>query len=196
VPPLRITTPELGGPSFLNWSGIPSGVQPVINLADTIFPVQEQFRFQERWFYLFESVQVPQADRVLWQWAIPQGESWNIDMLAFVHTDSVAVDVRVRIVAAAGIDGISDIINKEFEPGFETLLYPSRSLQNNVATSIGQEFAGDELILLPQETLEIVTSTATQAGFTTMKMAGRYRLRPIPITAPILSPVIPVTTIV
>jgi len=197
VPPLVISTPDLGGISFLTWMQVPSNVQPVDRVGDTVFPVQEMRSFQERWFYLVENNNLAQGEQILLQWLCPQDESWRIDTLGITHNDTGSLDVRVSILAAKGQDGLGDIINKEIEPGFETLLYPARNLQNNVATSIAQEFNGPEgMIILPLETLQIISSATAGVPSVTFKMRGRYQLRPIPIEGPSLSDIEATVTIV
>jgi len=157
----------------------------------------EQLTFQQKWFYLAENQLLTTGQRVLWTWTVPQDESWVIDILMFVNGDTVPADVRVRIVAANQADGVGDVINKEFQPGFETLLYPARNLQNNVATSIGMEFIPvDGFVLLPREKLEIVTSNTESVPNITHKLRGRYKLRPIPVLAAQLGPVRAVPTVV
>ncbi len=189
MPPLKITTPSAGGVSLLSWLDLPSNVQPVENLADVIVPVMEQRAFQEKWFYLTNEANLTIGQFVVFEYHVPENESWRLDYLGILQDDTGSLDFRVRIVTTPGIDASQDIIQKEIESGFSTLLYPARNLQNNITTSIGQEFNGEELILLPGETL-LISSSATAGAATQVNLRARYELRPLPIQGPELSPVI------
>jgi len=193
LPPLRITTPAGGGISYLTWLDLPTNFQPVRDITDTIFPVQEMLPFQRRWRYFVSSPTIAATKALVWRVTCPISESWRMDQVVVSHDHSTLLETRISLFAADGLDAIGQIFRRKIDEDHETLLYPVRA---NEATTTGSdqfENTASQLIILPRETFEINVESHS-VGEVTFKIRIRYELIPVPADNPRLSAVAPVIT--
>lgn len=193
MPPLKITTPEFGGISYLSWLRTPSNLQPVELLAEFIQPVQEQFHFQERWFYFDGLLAIPQNDRLVWTVQCPEGESWLFDYILVKHDFDPGPRIfEIDLVNAgeAGPTGNGIIVREDIPKDFIMVLHPNTPQDFTNTDDFNMSLDGP-LILLPREQLIITSGINTEVANMTVEVSARFRERPVPTQAPRISDTVP-----
>lgn len=193
MPPLKISTPAGGGISYLNWLDLPTNVQPVELVADTIFPVQEMRPFQEKWFYFGVTLgAIGTNDAFEFSVTCPIDESWRIDNIIVSHNMLSNLEFFVRILSPGDLaqGNLSRVIHQSVDNGPEICIFPARTLQGNITANDRFGYLA-EMIILPSERFTITSSANADAGAITVLCRVRYQLRPVPIEGPIISPIVP-----
>jgi len=194
VPPLKISTPEPGGLSYLSWLRTPSNFQPVEFIQNIIVPTQDMLPFQGRWFYFNGAVAIPNLDFFEFSVTCPLDESWRIDYIILLFTtDTGNVDVRVEIepAALANLTGLSRIAFMDVENGSEQAIYPTETEIATVARNDTYTYNGKKLVILPAEKLIIASSVIADVGGSFGSITIRYEQIPPPTETPRVSAITP-----
>jgi len=193
LPPLKITTPEPGGLSYLSWLRTPSKFQPVEFIENRIVPTQDMLAFQGRWFYFNGAVAIPQND--FWQFTAvcPPDESWRISHIIVEFTTDANLDCSILIQSnfLDAANSLTRVAFHEVENGSQQCLYPTWNELSTSARNDTYNYIGKNFIILPNESLILRSSLMPDVGGATGAVTIRYEQVPPPTENPGLSAISP-----